>query len=381
MYANVGLNRREGSKMPVPAVIAAAAGVALTEAAREGGGAAGRGLVGAAGRGLCNVHANNPNIVGSLGRLASDFVDGACDPYYNDNGITPPPSSTNPFSGGQCQGAIYEVSLEWETLAGTQTTTLSVFGPVSGTAVEPEAGGQVSVGVDARSFPGDPLFYSAGATQAEFGGTVKIIDVVRVDGQPDDCGDNPNQYDPSPDAPRVPSYGNPFEGEDFRGRPAPVIVFRPTFSPDVGINIPVSIDGNPLDFGDAPANPNQGKPEDRKPLIPGAPQTPEPGEDGICFDPVDGRILVGVSWTLTVPEGQVGGIPQASIPIYPRVVGNIRLLLGSCSAGTPETDVRISTARGAVFRSVGGTEVAGCVFNVLPGIAIQITPLYVEEDE
>lgn len=370
--------------MPLPAIAAAAGALALRELAKEGGGAAGRGLVGAAGRGFCNVHANNPNIIGRLGSIASDFADGACKPYFDENGITPPVPTQNPFSGGQCLGVLYSITVEvYQDGFGVYTREVGAYGPIGGIAIEDGAPGNVLISVRGYDYAGNPTLVAVAPTQAQNASTARIVSVQRQDGEVDSCGDLPNQYDPSPNAPRV-NYGDPFDGEDFGGRQSPITIFAPSLNPDGSISIPIDIDGTPADLG-SPSSPAGGKPEDNAPVEPGDAKEPAPEDGGkVCFNAIAGKELVGVSWSLTVPEA-FGEIPDTLVPIYPRVIGNIRLLLGACDTvtGTIENQIQIRTAKGTVFRSVGGTPVAGAIINTLPGVVVSLTPLYVsiEEDE
>lgn len=370
--------------MALPAIAAAAGALALRELATEGGGAAGRGLVGAAGRGFCNVHANNPGIVGSLGSIASDFVDGACKPYYDENGIEPP-SGGPTFQGGQCVGVVYNVFYRvYSSVNGWAVGAVSGYGPIRGLSFSPSHPGYSGVYLDAHESDGSsPAQFFASYVQDENIPSVAIVNVVRLDGQPDDCGNPPSPFSPSSNAPPA-SYGVPFLGQDSKGRPAPITIFAPSLNPDGSLSIPVNIDGTPADLGNPSPLPGGGKPEDNAPVEPGDAKEPSPEDGGkVCFDAVEGKELVGVSWTLTVPEA-FGEIPGSLVPVYPRVIGNIRLILGACDTvlGVVQDQVQIRTAKGSLFRPFGGTQVAGAIINTLPGVGVSLTPLYVSvEDE
>lgn len=151
----------------------------------------------AAKQAYCTLYYGSPFAVIYNNTVTSPIVNKAMSKLC---GAPPPTLPPPPFSGGQCEGVQYEVSVEWRQNEGNLIeTTRIVWGTVKG--FEPEefqtgwrmcikAGGQFDPGVsncNSVSFVnGSDNPFSA----------YQITGVVRVDGQPDDCGDPPSEWYP-----------------------------------------------------------------------------------------------------------------------------------------------------------------------------------------
>jgi hypothetical protein len=175
-----------------------------------------------------------------------------CDGDPADSSNAPPP----PFEGGQCAGVLYSVTTEFKTFSSIQTCSqldrtvvTQVVGPVQGLRLD----GVVAVEPCGFS-AGDVLYLQAndsevaiflGGQSFPIEGTASITDIVRVDGQPDECGD------PSPAIPDFPASGDPLPTQppttydDPSGNPVTIAPEFTVFAPIVvGPNIyaPVRID-------------------------------------------------------------------------------------------------------------------------------------------
>lgn len=210
-----------------------------------------------------------------------------------------------PFSGGQCMMAPYRLAFSF---LGSPSSSGIVFGPIS------EAGfvltgpgpsfGQVRItGFDSS---GNPLTLSPASGNAE---SFSDFQLIRTDGQPDDCGDPP----PAPPAVEPPPPNDPSPpGTDIVVDLPDVgptnITFSPTVGPfyidvglnirvpvrvnirntNIGINFPIDVDINLTDPTDPPRIP-PGEPDDEnpdgRPRLPDCP--PPPPCDEMPEEPED----------------------------------------------------------------------------------------------
>lgn len=124
----------------------------------------------------------------------------------------PPPSSDPPFSGGQCAGVAYDVTVFYEVRSNgvvidTDTRTLRPNGEILGVVpvldnTPPGTSYQIQLRVNPDTNGGNSFFnVSAGSGGDNYTATASIVSIVRVDGLPDDCG----QPLPEPTNPPQPS--------------------------------------------------------------------------------------------------------------------------------------------------------------------------------
>lgn len=113
-----------------------------------------------------------------------------------------------PFSGGQCSGVAYDVTVFYEVfsagvLIDTDTRTLRPNGAVYSVVPVfdnelPGTSYQIQLRVDPATNSGNAFYnVSAGSGGGPYSGSATIVSVVRVDGLPDTCGDPDPQLPPS----------------------------------------------------------------------------------------------------------------------------------------------------------------------------------------
>lgn len=367
--------------MPVPAWVVPLAAGALSEAASGAGEAATNAALNAAGRGICNAHANNPSVVGSLGSFATSFVDGACAPYYADEGITPPFYQT-PFTGGQCSGLPYEVSILFTDQVGGQNGYVAtLFGPITAIYTEPnETRTSLFTYVTARLTPTGPLQEFTGGPYSWDNNSAPAISVEPID-HSDACGNPPNADIPSPNAPPQ-NWGDEIGACFLNGVCIPITLNEPLIDVDGNLSIPIQIGPEEVDFGPKLGPGGGGAPPTPPPATGGDPieDPEEPGE--VCIPQIDGQQCIGVFWTL-VNTGQTPvGLPgSGGSAVYPRTIGNIRLRYGACGAGPLGDQNEIRCAQGTIFRGSENLNVAGFIINKLPQFEGTYVPLYIQIEE
>lgn len=365
--------------MPVPLWVGAAASAALAEAASGAGAAAADKLLEAAGKGICNAHANNPSVIGSLGSFAKSFMDGACGPYYDDNGITPP-FYGYPFSGGQCPKE-YQVRILFISSSGIETGYIGdLIGPIGPIYVEVTPNGSIRTYVTGRLTPSGPFQEVTGGPYSWDGRSQPTVTIIPYDGD-DDCGDPPNGDYPSPNAPPT-NWGDTETVCIATGACFPITFNEPIIDVDGNLSIPVTIDDVTFDFGPKPAADGGGGPSSPPPATGGNPieDPEEPGE--VCIPQVAGKQCIGIFWTLVNTGETPVALPgSGGSAVYPRTIGNIRLRYGACGAGPLGDQTEIRCAQGTIFRGSENVNVAGFLVNHLPQFEGTYVPLYVEIEE
>lgn len=102
-----------------------------------------------------------------------------------------------PFTGGQCSGVLYRVSVAGPSTppGGSGASIRNVVGPVGGMCFPAASGGNVRIGVvgaDGCVTTGG----GQGLTVPSVQGQWEIVNVERLDGNPDNCGSPPPIYPP-----------------------------------------------------------------------------------------------------------------------------------------------------------------------------------------
>lgn len=153
-------------------------------------------LANAVGNFACSLYAKYPGATtfGDLGNYSKGFWDELCS-----SRPTPPPASPKPtFTGGQCPGVQYRVYYTSVTTSSNPsgagyelTREVDAAGPITNFTYEYRNDG---VGYRAELDSGDQHY----AFPQDGGGrgwrTLKSVRVVRLDGQPDNCGDETTNF-------------------------------------------------------------------------------------------------------------------------------------------------------------------------------------------
>lgn len=344
----------------------------------------------AIGRGFCRRWARTGKTGILPGRNA--YYSSNCRGYLEDIGEWPGDGFAGPnLPGGQCAGVGYSVNHTGTALnypgpveAPFDRTFSIGFGPIVSQNFTSTQFGRVNNGVNIEFFdgpqPGAPKL-SSQFTYTSFdnqgrpttvGGAVRIF---RNDGLPDECGNQPAEYEPNPE---LPSPAPPFEPTAPNPWGGPDINLDIDINPDGTINIDLpDFPGNPLDPID-PENPDPGG-GDRPPALPPGDQG-NPGGSGTTGDGGEeegeappGQVLVGLLLELiTIPIGakEFGpGIYRGPAWIY--MGGDAGLdqdFAGSCLAETQFVNAETENATKWRVRA-----------NI--GYNIRVTPYYREVEE
>lgn len=387
--------------MPIPAALIAAGKLALSEAASGAGAAIGDAAFSAAARGVCAAHANAPNVVGSLGRHAAAFVDGACRPYYGQAGITGPQFSGG-FSGGQCP-KDYNISVSVSNSLNTSCQLGSnggsqtrVRGPLSNPR-KVRVGSRICNGITYNVFQylvtlgnGTSVAMatsSGGFSIAETPQSEVKWSVTTWDGSPDNCGNPTGTYQPGIGQPNI-RYGDTFNVDaSIEGPTVSISIGSPSLNIDGSLNIPVDIGGVSVNFGygdgggagytppttvAAPPISESAPPEGVDPR--------DVGEDDLPHAP-NGFKYVGAVVEFTQFPSNIGVI-VGSLPnqVFPRTVGNFRLKLRSESVGvflSERYDIREDAFSRVI--DVNGLRCVGWKLNTEPGFVARVTPILRKE--
>ena len=161
----------------------------------------------AARRSYCSVYSNNPAWAFAKRTFVLPIVKRTLDRYCADFPPAADPPDPPDFTGGQCVLAPYRVEVEYNlgTNQPTRTRTADVFGAVVGASaiIGTEIERNEIIVVASNADGSNPNFqYVIDASSLTLGSPdfVNIINITRLDGLPDDCGDPPAPpYDEIPD--------------------------------------------------------------------------------------------------------------------------------------------------------------------------------------
>lgn len=248
-----------------------------------------------------------------------------CQPYLDDDGRTFG-GDVAPFTGGQCDGVGYNLNITSVTKRNGVTqlnATLNHFGrigPLSFTSSSQE------------NFISKQLKDKFGAViqQANIGGnpgdvletTLTINSLTRADGQADNCGNPPSEYQPG-DGYDGEDYGQPFNYTDGNGRQWNINLNEPLVDIDGSINIPVEIDGIEFNIGGrSPEAPpagdsgDEGKPDFDNPSDPIRPGDPGQPEDGVNYSGPTACAIIVVTEEASNASREIGGPENIFIAGY-----------------------------------------------------------------
>lgn len=327
----------------------------------------------AAARGICASYSNAPSWIKDKGPQQVGAIDAMCQPYLEKNGSGGPIIGDSPLVGGQCPGVGYR--LEW-TFAGetaNYTTSISVGGPLS---IYLETGPELGNGkrfynwILSRPGPdGSPSLSSLGAEQAS-NPPVLTATATRLDGLPDECGNQEGEIEPNPNP--LPDPNLPLDEQ-------------PVFLPNGGVKLPIppirGPFGIPIILPPFPIpdflNPFNDSPMEVVTPTPGEPGLPsETGETGQQSGGDLSKELVGVLVELV----------QASLaPRRQELMGGKFLHIGAVYVhmGFFERLDMSEEARSCIFPQFFFAEPGSTHWRVIaaPGYNLRVTPYFRERKE
>lgn len=322
-----------------------------------------------AARATCDAYGSAPGpVAGALSVVGASTLplDYACQPYWDDRGYDAPQEAP-PFSGGQCPGVLYRVTVTSD-LFGEQVISSSRRGPIL-------PGGNRNQGTE--SSPSWFGFYLYGPNQTEgqiYDGANdnqngRVVSVERVDELPDDCGNPPPSPQPGANPPPSTPIGSPVD-RPVHGTPTPVTVLPPARDP---FGVPFW----PVEVGDEPyyVKPGPGTPdpvdEQPEPSIGDPMDVDGSGEED--SDPDDEETkptLLGYRFEVReLSSGFQSVIPGTNPRVYSRIVGSIQLKMSAGDAVFYSDNLQITSQEGSIVKSHPTLRVVGCAYNVLPDLA------------
>ena len=202
---------------------------------------------------------------GTLPRYLHDFggmLQAACD-----NLPALPAGPAPPFTGGQCDGILYDVTVDFNELflfmcnLQPDTRTVQLPGPIRDVRIRNPQPILACPG----DFVGFPIIEALYGTNTDYlqivqvsSGNVQVVEitnvsVVRVDGMPDNCGDPPDA--PAPPKPPItqPPSSPPIPWDDGAGGNAGDVIISPRVGPiyidvDATLKVPVVVNINGPQF-------------------------------------------------------------------------------------------------------------------------------------
>lgn len=344
-------------------------------------------------QGCQNLSANpNRGLGGLAGAADVKAVMGTfCGPYWASQNYSAPVTAP-PFSGGQCSGTSYYVSLTATVVRTIGTFTVPMFIPSTDRLAGPIAGFRASVGSQLVTFQ---MFNAAGQSKllrfSSTGGTAEYSSSSFISVSFDDI-----QILPS-----TPSCGNPPAVTEPGANPAPDNGEAADFDIDVDNNVilPDEIISTP--FGDfflsdlvegilGTLTGGDGSDIDPRLLGNGEPQLDAPqsengndgqgGGDEDFGEPPEGRIWIGGVVEIIGGDDLYGNIAGSGPEnkVYPRVIGNASLKLEGDNSGIIRgTAEQIRSGWTSVFTANPGLKVTGLRVSVLPQIRYVVYPVSV----
>lgn len=319
--------------------------------------------IGRSGQLVCDFYGATPNPARLIFGTANPAIGLLCKPYYANNGYDGPVPGSPPFTGGQCSTTYIARYNDGTGIAaippGGITGPITEFFQTLLTPLGSGPGGTAVFRVTCKNASGQIQTDVGTFNAAGF-----VLSLVRADSGSDNCGNPPGGApvpgaNPPPTPPAFPSGEEP--GVDPDGQP---FFFVPPIEPEIPGDDPVPVPAPTEPGGDSPSEP---------PADGGEEEGVGSGDEGgdTPFDePPEGERWVGCCVTLDFEESRVGVIP-ASLPdpVYPRVVGNARLLFGG---GGTDTPVRITSRNFCLWEPVRGLSPTGVRVSLLPDISYTV---------
>ena len=289
-------------------------------------------------RAFCRVAAGTPG--GAFLGVAN--IRNVCTPYLEPDGRGFGSEEPLPFGGGQCD-ALYQITADYTlrrdgVVVGNNVLTGQGMGPLS-FSVEVIRVSSTVLRREGRYLDrdGDPINqYIIKEEQTLAGGAVRVttgeisnLSISRVDGQPDNCG-NENPYFRPGDGYEGEEFGDPqlIEGPD--GVTRPITVSPPEIGPDGGLSLEVQIDDLTIDLGGGDDGGGGGV------LTPGPTEVgPGIGSDGgqgaqDVPTPPEGTRCVAIAIVTQGAPARAGSVDSSAPPVRTYgALGNVALRLAT----------------------------------------------------
>lgn len=299
-----------------------------------------------------------------------------------------PPSSTVPFTGGQCVGTAYNVEIDIIRNGVPQTKTNGILGPLGTARYNLEGGTYIGRWYRAD---GVTVAWTFDSISAGFGEpTIVDYRVVSVISGPDNCGDPPSQPAPPP-APGSNEFNPDIEYDDGNGPvilPTNVVFAFPIVNINGNLTVPFTIE-NPtfalngdinVTTGDINFNFGGGNSGSDlccladivDDLIPDLP-TDDPPENQEFFPRIIGVVVTSTSISTDIKPSTIG---QDNGPnFYHARLGNIHFNVGRRGKTIWSEDIPVRNARQYIVCPVdyGAAEVVG---DPISGVSWTLTPIY-----
>lgn len=263
--------------------------------------------------------------VPGIGVVNSPIWGAVCDPYLDSisEGPTSGGSYAPPFTGGQCQAIRYSVTASGTYTQSNQCTNPEnpsqqqpwqfsrsctaiggIYGPITGLSEYSQGNGLVGLRINWIDPDGSPANTSLfnNSCSLKGGYSINSLTVTRCDGQPDNCGNPPNQYNPPQYPTNLPTIGTPTNpapglGDDWDVTINPDGTFNVCYS-NQGCTPNINPDGSTPDPSEDPGE-EDGDPNENNPNDP---------TDDITGCASEGQILTGIKIEITqIPVGENPG--------------------------------------------------------------------------
>lgn len=199
-------------------------------------------MANAARRGVCRAFKKAPAafVGGPLDNPVAQAWDGLarrlCDPINET-----PDDASDPIPGGYCTDVLYSFKYRSRNTPSdpwTESGTLTRYGPIRGLYLDrvSDTAMAITLSSNGSTLPGTPTQEQLGFVSGEGAntGSAELLDVQRVDGQPDNCGDIPPNYPQQPLQPEDLDYDDTLIAG---GKPVKVPVSIKPVEVAVGIQI------------------------------------------------------------------------------------------------------------------------------------------------
>lgn len=311
---------------------------------------------------------------------------------------------TNPdadFTGGQCSGVVYNVSLTHTTqswISGCTPSTIltsvktgTVTGPVkrfyfrlfgSGSCGPSSAEIRVDDGQGDRVW--SSAFTNVPTGRVIDGHQITSIQLSRQDGQADICGDPPPIIPPYTPAPTTINIEYENNNQTTINEDVDVTIFAPQVNIGGAIFAPVTIAGNTFNLvGTVELTPEfklNVSPEVNVNLGGGNTDSPVPEPDGDIpeptIDPDERRVIVGAIVTATSVSDRVDFLPQGDNPdVGLPDLGLINFYISTANGTAWTGDIKVKNVRSYIPCPVttGAIDVAGTARN---GVQLDVQPVW-----
>lgn len=329
----------------------------------------------AAARGFCRAAAYSP------GGRALQLLDipNVCSPFWEADNLTAP-EDVQRFTGGQCHCVDYSWVITFSGLSNPAVPTTpqqgSGRGPVN---IEKRRVGDISqVWVSGSNLACNGIVENRILSVFDPDNQLNFsVDMERVDGAPDDCGNPPSNFVPAPGTPSVP-FGAPQivpgpDGNDYEINVSPVAV-----GVDGSVSIPVTIDGVEVNIGGGGPGSGGGSPTGG-PTSTG-PSTPGPagGQPGDVPAGPEGSRCIAVMFEFAGFHSGMGRVLGGDDNVrYYGVFGNADVYAsGDSGEGRWSGNVDLQSQSVTIGVPASGMKITRFRANLKPGLSYTATPVY-----